>query len=224
MFFAELQADLANRRDEQPFACATAKSWRVRRCPSAVARRASGCSLRMQLRIIFEDFFRGLPIALLLQRIKRIGCTLRGGMHQAFGRKQDFVAVLLRHFLPELLGKNLSVRLEPLTPTRMSLSSCCVRIFAESVDFTAHAVEHLAHGIDLGVSALVTFHREPDGDVLGEAQKSGLIRTVRRSLRRDSGERLRQRETRASRKTGETRLKGSRAVSSHRYRPSVQFA
>ena len=40
--------------------------------------------------------------------------------------------------------------------------------FAQRLDFTAHFVEHLAHGVHANFAALVAFEREANRKILGE--------------------------------------------------------
>src|SRR5271169_526380 len=57
------------------------------------------------------------------------------------------------------------------------------------------------------VAALVAFHGEANGDVLGQAEQRGLIGAFGRDLLGDGGESLREAETRASRQSRNSRLK-----------------
>ena len=47
---------------------------------------------------------------------------------------------------------------------------------AEAVEFLTHFVQDLADGVDFDVAALVAFHGEANGDVLGKFQQRGLVR------------------------------------------------
>jgi len=64
----------------------------------------------------------------------------------------------------------------------------------------------LADGIYLHIAALVTFHGETNGYVLGQAQKRGLIGAFGWNLLRDSRECLRESEAGAARQCGDARL------------------
>ena len=81
---------------------------------------------------------------------------------------------------------------------------------AQTFNFGAHGVEHLAHRVNLDVAALITFKRESNRDVLGEAQERGLIRRVGRRLCGNSGKRLSERKSRALGKARDARLKSHR--------------
>ena len=114
----------------------------------------------------------------------------------------------LRELRPELLRQHFHVR-RHVNPGVRHLLFVNAEDFSQSVEFRAHLVEHLPHGVHFHVAALVAFERESHGDVFRQLQQRRFVRGFRRRLRRQRRKRLAHRKSRASRQRRKPRLKCS---------------
>ena len=157
------------------------------------------------LGVVLEDFL-GLSFLALADQLFHRLAYIGDGNTPGFGGKQDLHAPFLGNLGPELARENFGMRLE-IHAGAEEFVLVLGEDFAQTVDFAAHAIEHLADGVDMRVAALVAFHGESNGNVLGQAEKRGLIGAFGRNLLGDGAESLREAETRASRQSGNARLK-----------------